>query len=134
MAPDEALDRLDSTYHSPLLAVVRAEVGRLRKEVIGWKALAGEAGAGMEAMRRERDEDRRREYGYSQQTVDALTRERDALARQLKISRTLLLEYFERAQPPWQNPDDPLWDLRNRAAATFGGQAINGAPEARGEL
>ena len=32
-----------------------------------------------ERAERERDEDRRREYGYSQQTVDALTKERDQL-------------------------------------------------------
>ena len=35
----------------------------------------------------ERDEDRRREYGYSQQVVDALTNERDAL----RVEREALL-------------------------------------------
>lgn len=35
-----------------------------------------------EAIKAERDEDRRREYGYSQQVVDALTKERDVLRAQ----------------------------------------------------
>ena len=41
------------------------ELSRLRDEV--------------KALRAERDADRRREYGYSQETVDAITKERDAL-------------------------------------------------------
>jgi chromosome segregation ATPase len=32
----------------------------------------------------ERDADRRREYGYSQQTIDALTAERDKLTARVK--------------------------------------------------
>ena len=42
-----------------------AEIDRLKKRVMELEA--------------ERDADRRREYGYSQQTVDALTLERDKL-------------------------------------------------------
>ena len=38
----------------------------------------------------ERDADRRREYGYSQQTVDALTVERDKLKAENKRLRKLL--------------------------------------------
>lgn len=40
-----------------------------------------------DALVKERDEDRRREYGYSQQVVDALTNERDAL----RVERDALL-------------------------------------------
>jgi phage shock protein A len=66
---DDALDTLDRCYHSPLLTVVRAELERLREE---------------------RDADRQREYGYSQQTMNALTKERDALAADLAAARALL--------------------------------------------
>ena len=38
-------------------------------------------------LRAERDADRRREYGYSQETVDAITRERDALRAELATLR-----------------------------------------------
>jgi hypothetical protein len=34
----------------------------------------------------ERDADRRREYGYSQETVDALTAERDALKTLIEVA------------------------------------------------
>ena len=43
--------------------------------------------AEVERLRSERDDDRKREYGYSQQTVDALSKERDALATDLAAAR-----------------------------------------------
>ena len=43
-----------------------------------------------ERAERERDEDRRREHGYSQQTVDALTKERDQLRGLLEQTFDLL--------------------------------------------
>ena len=42
-------------------------------------ARAEKAEAEVERLRAERDDDRRRDYGYSQQTVDAITREREQL-------------------------------------------------------
>lgn len=41
-----------------------------------------------ERLRAEHNEDRRREYGYSQETVDALTKERDALRAEIDAAMT----------------------------------------------
>jgi len=46
--------------------------------------------AEIESLKAERDEDRRREYGYSQQVVDALTNERDALRAERDVLLDLL--------------------------------------------
>lgn len=48
--------------------------------------------------------------------------ERDAIARQLAISRVVLMECAQNLNPPWQNPYHPLWLLKSRIEATFGGQ------------
>ena len=45
----------------------------------GWTERIEELEAEVAKLTAERDADRRREYGYSQQTVDALTVERDKL-------------------------------------------------------
>jgi chromosome segregation ATPase len=45
----------------------------------GWTERIEELEAEVAKLTAERDADRRREYGYSQQTVDALTAERDSL-------------------------------------------------------
>ena len=45
----------------------------------GWTERIKELEAEVAKLTAERDADRRREYGYSQQTVDALTLERDKL-------------------------------------------------------
>ena len=45
----------------------------------GWTERVREFEAEVAKLTAERDADRRREYGYSQQTVDALTVERDKL-------------------------------------------------------
>jgi len=45
----------------------------------GWTQRVEELEAEVAKLAAERDADRRREYGYSQQTVDALTAERDSL-------------------------------------------------------
>jgi Fic family protein len=45
----------------------------------GWTKRIEELEAEVAKLTAERDADRRREYGYSQQTVDALTAERDSL-------------------------------------------------------
>ena len=45
----------------------------------GWTKRIEELEAEVAKLTAERDADRRREYGYSQQTVDALTLERDKL-------------------------------------------------------
>jgi uncharacterized coiled-coil DUF342 family protein len=45
----------------------------------GWAKRIEELEAEVAKLTAERDADRRREYGYSQQTVDALTAERDSL-------------------------------------------------------
>jgi chromosome segregation ATPase len=58
----------------------------------------------------ERDVDRRREYGYSQQTVDALTAERDKLEAENKRLRELvdgarvIVEVFQ-----WSTPAQERW-------------------------
>ena len=52
-------------HHIPLCA----EIDRLRARV--------------KELEAERDADRRREYGYSQETVDALTSERDKLTKRV---------------------------------------------------
>lgn len=46
----------------------------------------------------------------------------EVLARQLSISRELLVECAQAILPPWQNPDDPLWSLKSRIVSTFAGQ------------
>jgi len=58
----------------------------------------------------ERDADRKREYGYSQQTVDALTAERDKLEAENKRLRELvdgarvIVEVFQ-----WSTPAQERW-------------------------
>ena len=51
MTPDEALDRLDSTYHSPLLAVVRAEVEALRHDIARHVQISAEQAQELEELR-----------------------------------------------------------------------------------
>jgi len=51
----------------------------------------------------------------------------EVLARQVSISRALLVECAQAVQPPWQNPDDPLWSLKNRINSTFSGQSEGAA-------
>ena len=44
----------------------------------------------VQRLTQERDDDRRREYGYSQQVVDALAKERDALQAEVERLRAAL--------------------------------------------
>ncbi len=53
----------------------------------GWTKRIEELEAEVAKLTAERDADRRREYGYSQQTVDALTVERDKLEAENKRLR-----------------------------------------------
>ena len=53
---------------------------------------AEKAEAEVERLRAERDDDRRRDYGYSQQTVDAITREREQLRAEVERLRAELDE------------------------------------------
>lgn len=56
----------------------------------GAAAIMREQHAEIERLWAERDADRRRDYGYSQETVDALTKERDALRADAERYRYLL--------------------------------------------
>ena len=53
----------------------------------------------------ERDADRRREYGYSQETVDALTSERDKLTKRVMELEAELSELKQEIQG-WKNSRD----------------------------
>ena len=65
----------------------------------------------------ERDADRRREYGYSQQTVDALTAERDKLkarVKELEAENKRLRELVDGARVivevfQWSTPAQERW-------------------------
>lgn len=61
--------------------------------------------AEIESLKAERDEDRRREYGYSQQVVDALTNERDALRveRDAILSALKGVMYWDNGKSEWQD-------------------------------
>ena len=58
-----------------------------------------------DALRAERDDDRRREYGYSQQTVDALTKERDALMAEVEALRERNAEWERKASAWMASPE-----------------------------
>ncbi len=49
-------------------------------------------------LERERDDDRRREYGYSQQTVDAISQERDRLRAENEALRAAIGRAIDRAR------------------------------------
>ena len=72
------------------LTRLRAEVEALREEMHSQADVLREVAderdtaiARAEAAEKERDEDRRREYGYSQETVNAIVKERDTLRAEL---------------------------------------------------
>lgn len=69
----------------------------------------------------ERDADRRREYGYSQETVDALTAERDALKTLIEVAeyrRQEILKQDEEIAKLKKRVMDLEADMRERGVAT----------------
>lgn len=103
MTPDEALSRLDSTYHSPLLAIVRAEVERLRQDLAAARARVAELTrandqlfahgekmyADLAAARAALDA---ATLGTNGMLIRLLTQERDEVREQLAVARELLRE------------------------------------------
>lgn len=88
MADNEAL-RL-ATWHEAMACEPKrneAKRDKHRRTAAELRRLAG-VEAERDALVKERDEDRRREYGYSQQVVDALTNERGALRAERDAFKT----------------------------------------------
>lgn len=82
-----------------------AEIDRLRARV--------------KELEAERDADRRREYGYSQQTIDALTAERDALMIEMaEYRRQEILKQGEEIVKLKKRVMDLEADMRERGVAT----------------
>lgn len=87
------------------------EIARLEDRVSEeYEAERADDRARIKELEAERDADRKREYGYSQQTVDALTLERDRLTAENKRLRELvdgarvIVEVFQ-----WSTPAQERW-------------------------
>ena len=83
----------------------------------GWTERIEELEAEVAKLTAERDADRRREYGYSQQTVDALTVERDKLEEENAALKEYRTAEARRRAELYAAKVDANWCLKNEIEA-----------------